>query len=110
MNKKIDFIQNKDKIFACQWMFELENLHSKLFPFSSHCPETQGAAAYPALLPPAKLLPDEKDPQVHQEDSPGDRQVSDSFPLTDLHPYTGFASTQYDGLNSGWSLEHAPQP
>lgn len=47
-----------------------------VFPYYS---ETESTATPAAVLPPAKLLPDEEDTEVHQEDSARDCQVSDSF-------------------------------
>lgn len=42
--------------------------------------ETESAAALQTVLPSAKLFPDEKNTEMHQEDSAGNRQVPESSP------------------------------
>lgn len=46
---------------------------------SSSDPES--SATFPAFLPPAELVPDEKDAEVHQEDFARDCQVASMFVL-----------------------------
>lgn len=55
------------------------SLHSNNIVSFLFYSETESTATPAAVLPPAKLLPDEEDTEVHQEDSARDCQVSDSF-------------------------------